>query len=65
MHTELITRIIEKLVMNAVGGAWPKQRCKYCQGKSNGYADSQGFEHEKDCVVNDVRQLTWEVTNNL
>lgn len=54
---ELVIKVLRKLTADPVHNEWPNQRCKFCFGKSGGYADSQSFAHDEDCLVANMNAL--------
>jgi hypothetical protein len=44
---------------DCVTGEWPNQKCQHCGGRSEGYYDSQSFDHDAECLhllADDLRE---------
>lgn len=64
VEKSLLVTILKKLTANVVSGDWPTEKCRYCSGRSIGYSDNQCFDHDLDCVVNDVDMFVFHVRND-
>lgn len=56
-QARLILEIVSRLDDYSMYGEYPDEHCRYCGGTSEGYRDSQSFEHSPQCITRLIRQL--------